>query len=274
MDVEFVDDVLSSVAAAEIMPRFGRLSTADVVTKTSAFDIVSTADWAAEKAITEAIRHEHARATVIGEEAAANDPGIVGSLDEADLAFVLDPLDGTKNFVAGLPLFAVMAAVVERGRIVAGVIHDPVTRTSAIATEGGGAWLRRDGTAGTRLRVADPAPVNEMEAVAGTQFLPDSMRSVVTANLSALGGYTWFRCAGHEYRMAAAGHCHLLSYNRLMPWDHAAGWLLHREAGGFSAHFDGSPFRVGRMSGGLLCAPDEDSWHAAHRTLFAGVSTS
>jgi fructose-1,6-bisphosphatase/inositol monophosphatase family enzyme len=74
--------------------------------------------------------------------------------------------------------------------------------------------------------------------------------------------------------MAAAGHCHLLSYNRLMPWGHAPGWLLHREAGGFSAHFDGTPFRVGRMSGGLLCAPDEASWHAAHRTLFAGVSTS
>jgi fructose-1,6-bisphosphatase/inositol monophosphatase family enzyme len=147
MDVEFVDDVLSSVAAAEIMPRFGRLSNNDVVTKTSAFDIVSTADRAAEKAITEAIRREYPRATVIGEEAAADDPAIVGGLDDADLAFVLDPLDGTKNFVAGLPLFAVMAAVVERGRIVAGVIHDPVTHTSAIATEGGGAWIRRDGTA-------------------------------------------------------------------------------------------------------------------------------
>jgi len=145
MDIELVDDVLSSVAAAEIMPRFGQLSTTDVVTKTSAFDIVSTADWAAEKAITEAIRQEYPRATVIREEAAAEDPGIVGGLGEADIAFVLDPLDGTKNFVAGLPLFAVMAAVVERGRIAAGVIHDPIPRTSVIATEGGGAWICRGG---------------------------------------------------------------------------------------------------------------------------------
>lgn len=129
---------------------------------------------------------------------------------------MLQPLDGTKKFAAGLPLFAVMAAVVERGRIVARVIHDPVTRTSATAAQGGGARIRRDGTVGARLRAADPAPVSEMEAVAGTQFLPESMRSVVATNLSALGGYTWSRCAGHKYRMAAAGHCHLLSYNRWM----------------------------------------------------------
>jgi fructose-1,6-bisphosphatase/inositol monophosphatase family enzyme len=141
MDIELVDDILSGIAAAEMMPRFGHLSNTDVVTKTSAFDIVSTADWAAEKAITEAIRQEYSRATVIGEEAAADDSSILGGLDEADLAFVLDRLDGTKNFVAGLPLFAVMAAVIERGRIVAGIIHDPVTRTSAIAT---GGWRRLD----------------------------------------------------------------------------------------------------------------------------------
>jgi fructose-1,6-bisphosphatase/inositol monophosphatase family enzyme len=55
---------------------------------------------------------------------------------------VLDPLDGTKNFVSGLPLFAVMAAVIRRGRIVGGLIHDPVTRTSALAEDGAGARLR------------------------------------------------------------------------------------------------------------------------------------
>ncbi|WP_338824106.1 inositol monophosphatase family protein [Bradyrhizobium septentrionale] len=65
--------------------------------------------------------------------------------------------------------------------------------------------------------------------------------------------------------MAASGHCHLLFYNKLMPWDHAAGWLLHREAGGYSAHFDGSPYKPVNLTGGLLCAPDEESWHAAQQ---------
>jgi fructose-1,6-bisphosphatase/inositol monophosphatase family enzyme len=75
-----------------------------------------------------------------------------------------------------------------------------------------------------------------MEGVIGTIFLPGPLRSTVNVDLSRLATNTWFRCAAHEYRMAAAGHCHLLFYYRLMPWDHAAGWLLHKEAGGYSAH--------------------------------------
>jgi fructose-1,6-bisphosphatase/inositol monophosphatase family enzyme len=67
--------------------------------------------------------------------------------------------------------------------------------------------------------------------------------------------------------MAAAGHCDLLFYNKLMPWDHAAGWLLHREAGGYSAHFDGSAYRPTDLAEGLICAPDEASWTLARDAL-------
>jgi fructose-1,6-bisphosphatase/inositol monophosphatase family enzyme len=268
MDIEFVDDVLGAVGRAELMPRFGRLAASEVFSKSSAFDVVSVADRAAEQAITRAVLARYPEAVVIGEEAADAEPAILRQLDTAELALVVDPLDGTKNFVSGLPLFAVMAAVLRAGRVVAGVIHDPVTDTSAVAVEGGGAWLRRGGVTERRLRVAAPAPVAEMEAVAGTQFVAEPLRGVLAANLGRLGSHTWLRCAGHEYRMAAAGHCHLLTYHRLMPWDHAPGWLLHREAGGYSAHFDGTPFQVGRMSGGMMCAPDEASWHAARDALF------
>jgi fructose-1,6-bisphosphatase/inositol monophosphatase family enzyme len=117
------------------------------------------------------------------------------------------------------------------------------------------------------LRVASPAPVAEMEGIVGTNFLPQPLRNTVNGNLARLANSTWLRCAAHEYRLAAAGHCHLLFYNKLMPWDHAAGWLLHREAGGYSAHFDGTPYRPTDLSGGLICAPDEASWRAARAAL-------
>jgi fructose-1,6-bisphosphatase/inositol monophosphatase family enzyme len=106
-----------------------------------------------------------------------------------------------------------------------------------------------------------------MEGIVGTTFLPEPLRSTVNANLSRLASSTWLRCAAHEYRMAAAGHCHVLFYNRLMPWDHSAGWLLHREAGGYSAHFDGTAYRPAHLSGGLICAPDEASWQSARTAL-------
>ena len=75
------------------------------------------------------------------------------------------------------------------------------------------------------------------------------------------------RCAAHAYRQVAGGHLHLLLFNRLMPWDHAAGWLLHREAGGYAAAFDGQPYSPLRHGGGLICAPDQESWKEARAKL-------
>ena len=108
-----------------------------------------------------------------------------------------------------------------------------------------------------------------MEAIVGTHFLPEPMRSTVLGNLPRLGSATWLRCAAHEYRMAAGGHCHFLFFNRLLPWDHCPGWLLHREAGGYSARLDGSTYRPTVTDGGLICAPDRASWEALHAALLS-----
>ena len=66
--------------------------------------------------------------------------------------------------------------------------------------------------------------------------------------------------------MLAAGHCHVALYNQLTAWDHAAGWLLHREAGGYAARFDGSPYKP-RTAAAACCTPDAGSWHAAQKAL-------
>jgi fructose-1,6-bisphosphatase/inositol monophosphatase family enzyme len=266
-DLDVLVRALASAGSDEVLPRFRRLQAGAIRQKTSAFDIVTEADEAAEQAIAACLARAFPGAEVIGEEAAGRDPRLLERIATAELAFVIDPLDGTKNFASGVPLFGVMGAVLERGEVVAGMIHDPVCRSSALAFKGAGAWMVDAQAVRTPLRVAAAVPVKEMEGVAGTNFLPEPLRSTVNANLSRLGMTHWFRCAAHEYRLAAAGHCHILFYNRLMPWDHAAGWLIHREAGGYSAHFDGSGYRPANTSGGLLCAPDEASWRAVRQAL-------
>jgi len=180
---------------------------------------------------------------------------------------VLDPLDGTKNFASGLPLFGVMVAATARGEVVLAAIHDPVCRNTAYALRGGGAWTQGEDGCRADLRVAGAASVQEMDAIIGTNFLPEPLCTTVNGNLSRLRMSSWLRCAAHEYRMAAAGHCDLPFYNKLMPWDHAAGWLLHREAGGYSAHLDGAAYRPTRLTGGLICAPDQASWLLAKDAL-------
>lgn len=259
--------VLADAARAEILPRFARISLADARRKTSAFDVVTEADERAEAAIASALRQAHPGAVVVGEEAAGRDPALLSAIGDAELAFIVDPLDGTRNFASGLPLFGVMAAVTVRGRVVAAAIHDPMRGDCACALAGQGAWLARADGSREVLQVASPVPPAEMEAVVGTNFLPEPMRAQVNARLSRLGVSCWFRCAAHEYRLAASGAVHLLFYNKLMPWDHAAGWLLHREAGGHAAHFDGSAYAPTHTVGGLICAPDAASWQAARQAL-------
>lgn len=249
------------------MPRFGALIAGQVREKSSRFDAVTDADEAAERTIFAALTAAYPSAAVIGEEATGRDKALLGAIGTSDLAFVLDPLDGTKNFASGLPLFGVMAAATWRGEVVLAAIHDPVCRNTAYALRGEGAWMQGEDGTRTDLRVARPVPVGDMDAIIGTNFLPEPLRTTVNGNLSRLRLSSWLRCAAHEYRMAAAGHCDVLLYNRLMPWDHAAGWLLHGEAGGYSAHFDGTTYRPTHLTGGLICAPDEVSWLSARSAL-------
>lgn len=266
-DALTIGNILAEVGDREIMPRFRRVREIEVRTKTSAFDVVTEADELAEQAISAALLRVFPNALIVGEEGTARDATALDRIGTADLAFIIDPIDGTRNFTSSLPLFGTMVAATIRGEIVFGAIHDPVCNDTAFALRGEGAWLELPDGRRYDLKVAAPAPVNQMEAIVGVNFLPEPLRTTVAGNLSRLGMTAWLRCAAHEYRMAASGHCHLLFYNKLMPWDHAAGWLLHREAGGYSAHFDGSPYRPVNLTGGLLCAPDEASWHAAQQAI-------
>ena len=99
------------------------------------------------------------------------------------------------------------------------------------------------------------------------RFLPEPQRSAVCARLPRLGACWEYRCSAHAYRMTAGGHGHFLFYWRLYPWDHAPGWLLHREAGGYSARFDGTAYDPMDIQGGLICAPDRDGWEAVRGAL-------
>ena len=225
-----VGQLLADVAERELMPRFSALSSAAIRMKSSAFDIVTEADEAAEISIRECIEKLFSNAVIVGEEAAERDPSLLELVRTVDLLVLVDPLDGTKNFVSNIPLFGPMVSIAVRSEVVGGVIYDPICRTWAYALRGVGAWSENSAGACTDFHVAAPVPISEMEGVVGTAFLPEPLRTTIGGNLSRFSMTMWFRCAAVEYRLAAAGFLHFLSYNRLLPWDHAAGWLLHREA--------------------------------------------
>jgi len=259
--------LLRDAAQAEIKPRFRRLASGAIRTKTSITDLVTDADEAAERRITAELTARFPGCVVVGEEATAADPSILSRLAGADLAFVVDPVDGTANFAAGVPLFGCMAAAVAKGEVVASWIYDPMGDDTAIALRGEGAWIEAPDGHRTDLHVAPAAPVDQMIAGISWTYIAEPWKSRLTARMPRLAGAVHFRCAAHEYRLVASGGAHAVLYNRLMPWDHLPGWLLHQEAGGYSARFDGSPYRPEHTGGGLLAAPDKESWLALKAAL-------
>ena len=132
--------ILRDVAKAEIMPRWRSLSEGQIRQKSSAFDLVTDADEAAERAIAAKLAEVFPGAATIGEESCEKNPALLDTIGDHDLAFIVDPVDGTANFAAGLPLFGVICAVVCKGVVAAGVIFDPLGDDWAIAVKGQGAW--------------------------------------------------------------------------------------------------------------------------------------
>ena len=260
-------EILRTAATKEILPRFRNLEAGAVRLKTSAIDLVTDADEAAERAIEADLLRAFPGALVVGEEGVSKDPKRLDGLEDADLAFILDPVDGTFNFVAGLPLFGVMAAVTVCGEVVCGVIFDPIVDDWALALRGEGAWLEHASGKTTALKVAAPAPVHELVGNVSWGYLPEDLRRRVPANLWKFATTPDFKCAAHTYRLLASGHLHFSFSSSVKPWDHAAGWLIHREAGGYTAHVDGSLYRPVNLGGGLISAPDQDTWEAVREAL-------
>ena len=266
-DFDHLMTIVAEAAAREILPRFRNLGDGDISEKTSAIDLVTEADLLAEQYITAALKARFPGALIVGEEAYEADKSVVPALAHADLAFTIDPVDGTFNFAAGLPVFGTIVAVVAKGETIASVIYDPVLGDTVTAMRGAGAFLRRGKGQARRLSVAAPAALSAMTGAISWGNMDEPERSRICANLAKTRMTFSLNCSAYEYWMVASGKWHFIGHSKLMPWDHLAGVLAHQEAGGYTAKFDGTPYRPGETTGGIISAPDEDSWQMIRREI-------
>ncbi|WP_372594856.1 inositol monophosphatase [Actinotalea sp.] len=243
LDVAGVTELVERVAAEIVAPRFRSLTPQDVGSK-GAGDVVTVVDTEAEAAIIQGLTALLPGVPVVGEEGAAADPGILRWLD-APLAWVVDPLDGTRAFIEGLEEHAVMVALLEHGRAVAGWICLPALGRTYVAERGAGATRN-----GERLDRAAPAEPITGAASAG---LPEGWRealdSAPATEQIALDSRLW---SGYFYSQVADGVLDSLVYARAHPWDHAPGAVIVRELGGAVLRPDGSEYLPGSPGGGLV----------------------
>lgn len=258
------DAIIAIVRAAArdcILPRFQRLAAADIRTKSGPTDLVTLADTESEAQMTLALRTLLPGALVVGEEAIAADPALRAAIGGADLAVILDPVDGTWNFAKGLPLFGVILAVTVRGRPVMGLLYEPVMNDWIVAVGDGPAQLvMADGTRRVLQTSAETRP-GAMVGYVPLGLMPHRDRVAMVAEFPAFGRITSLRCACHEYRMVAQGHAEFtLSGPTPHAWDHAAGVFCVQRAGGVARMLDGRDYNAGFTSGYVLSAGSEAAW--------------
>lgn len=269
IDLAAAVDLVKAAAAEEAMPRWRNLAAGDIVEKNGPDDVVTVADQRVEAVLTDRLRTLLPGSDVVGEEAVHADPGLLARLRDRGAVWVIDPIDGTSNFAAGDPGFAVMVALILDGTPVAGILHAPAMGRTTFALEGDGAWDGRDGARAQRL--ARPAPVThlgEMIGIVGKRAFTTQRRDAVLAqrahfkDLRPNSG-----CAGIDYPELAAGHIHFAVYSKSEPWDHLPGLAILAEQGFHYARHDGSPYLPGDNTGGLLVSPNAALWPALRDVL-------
>jgi fructose-1,6-bisphosphatase/inositol monophosphatase family enzyme len=258
-------EMLRSVAQREITSRFQQLAPADVIGKPSAedpTDLVTAADRAAEAELTQRLPELVPGSSVVGEEAVAADPTTLQRLRGSEPVWVVDPLDGTRNFAAGHGPFGTMVALVERGQLLLSGIYLPLLDQMFLAERGLGAFHD-----GERISPRQPSS-GVLAGTAYVRYAPESFAAELTRRAASHRQIPGVICAAHEYTQVASAQKDYVHYYRLLPWDHAPGALLVREAGGVVRHPDGRDYDVFDDRQPTLLSPDEPTWQRARLELF------
>ena len=127
---------------------------------------------------------------------------------DADLAFVIDPVDGTFNFASGMPVFGTILAVTVKGETVAGIIHDPALGDTVVSLKGAGAFQHKRNCDPVRLKVAEPIELNRMIGAMSCSHMEEPDRSRVAANMARIKMTFAFNCSAYEYWMVSSGKLH------------------------------------------------------------------
>lgn len=245
--------------AGELALQHQRDGVAVAGTKSSRTDVVTEADLAVERLIRDRLARARPGDAILGEEGGEQHGS--GAAPDDGVTWVVDPIDGTVNYLYGIPAWSVSVAAAVGRTVVAGAVVNPVTGEVFTAVRGGGARL-----GGAPLHVtADPPEMSVSLVGTGFGYSPVNRGVdgwVASRLLPQVRDIRRIGSASLDLCMVACGHLDAYYERGLKPWDHAAGGLVAAEAGCTVAGLDGGP--AGREF--LLAAPTR-LWTSLHETL-------
>lgn len=216
-------------AGRKMVRDFGEISNLQISRKGPG-DFVSNADMMAERTLIEQLSFDRPDYGFITEET-----GDIPAKNNSPYTWVIDPIDGTSNFLHALPLFAISIALMEKDEVIAGVIFNPITNDLYYAEKGKGSYLMTP-TGNVRLRVSGRTKMDQ--ALIGSNcFKSAKNRSIIAKLANDMSSVRFNGCTTLSLAAVAAGQYDGYVATQFKLWDIAAGFLLIKEAGGFVANF-------------------------------------
>ena len=247
----------AQAAGAGLRKHFGKLSELGIRSKSGPADLVSIADEEAERATRSILEKAQPGFGFLGEEG-----GEFGGSDRSQ-TWIVDPLDGTTNFLFGTPLWGVNVALAREGEVVAGVTYLPAIDELYVAEQGKGCWLN-----GQRIRVSTRATLIESVLACGIPFAgkpdhPVFAREMALLSAEVAGIRRTGACAV-DMAWVAAGRWDAYWERALNAWDMAPGVILVKEAGGVATSVTGGALD---LHGGNVCVSNGAVQHALMEKL-------
>lgn len=237
-----VEDIIRSVNEEAVLPRFRSLAASDIAMK-GPMDPVTVADRDAEDLLRARLTAFLPGSVVVGEEAVSEDASVLNALTGTAPVWIVDPIDGTRNFVAGSGRFATLVALAVGGILQASWTYAPVLNRVGTALRGHGASV--DGVPARVAATIGDAPAPPLPVTTShPAWWPDGFGRSVDALREANLDIDYFDACGLEYMNLATGTRSAMVLTWEYCWDHAAGLLLVAEAGGHTAALDGAPVRL------------------------------
>jgi fructose-1,6-bisphosphatase/inositol monophosphatase family enzyme len=260
--VIYINNLLIEVNKKVILNYFKNLNSNEISTKSSEDDFVSIADKKSEELISKALIGFLNIKDFIGEESSYSDKIKYSTLLNKPLVWVVDPIDGTKNYINGKDTFCSMISLVSFSIPIATFIYCPLKKLYVYGFRGFGAYSMNIDTNIIKKLSIDPISPKQIIGSGGTKGIPEPYRKSILENLRNNTKRVFIGSAGIETIMLANNETQFLFHGRVTPWDHSPLDLIIRESGGFVYMAKNKKnFRL-NSQGPILAASNDFIWNS------------
>lgn len=261
-DLALITQWVKDVAHTEIAPRFKQIG----FSIKADGSVVTEADLACHRALEAVLAQHYPHIAFLSEEMTTEQQQTL--VNNSEWLWVLDPLDGTTNFTAGMPLFCTSLALLHKGEVVQAVTYDVMHQEAFTAQLGQGAYLN-----GQRLQCGvSGLSLKECVGIVDFKRLSTTLRTNLV-NKKPYGSQRNLGTCALEWAWMAAGRGQIYLHGGMRLWDLAAGTLLLKEAGGFACTIEGNPVSTTQVGSQSTIAASDPSLFSTWQDIIAKYST-